>query len=71
MYNTLDPKIYRSSDQGETWLFMGSLPPGTRVTKLEVEAQQLVPALRRERLREAARLELRAPRAVREQRRGL
>jgi hypothetical protein len=37
MYNTLDPKVYRSSDQGETWLFMGSLPPGTRVTKLDVK----------------------------------
>src|SRR5437762_13928009 len=37
MYNTLDTKIYRSSDQGETWLFMGALPPGTRVTKLEVK----------------------------------
>jgi hypothetical protein len=36
-YNTLDPQIYRSTDQGLTWLYAGSLPAGTRVTKLEVK----------------------------------
>jgi len=35
-YDTADPRIYRSSDRGFTWVLAGALPAGTRVLKLAV-----------------------------------
>ena len=36
-YNTLDPQIYKSTNQGQNWALVGALPAGTRVIKLDVK----------------------------------
>lgn len=36
-YSSTDPQIYRSPNQGLNWQYVGSLPAGSRVIKLEVQ----------------------------------